>query len=112
MKFILNGKDYGDRDLDLLIHYDSVTEKTELQFYREDGEVILDNENAEISVDIVINSNDDLQAIFEDGIGVMSSVFTACHAVSVIKRELENIEKKHSELCKQYLNLCGSLQNN
>ena len=52
MKFILNGKDYGNGDLDLLIHYDSVTELTELQFYGNDGEHILDSDSCDISIDI------------------------------------------------------------
>lgn len=109
MKFILNGKDYGDHDLDLLIHYDSVTELTEVQFYGNDGERILDSDSCDISIDIDISSEDDIRKKFEDTLDVASSVFTAEHAVCIIKREIENIQQKHIELNEQYLKLCESI---
>ena len=98
MKFLLNGKDYAEYDLELLISYDSVTQKTELQFYRDDGEVKLNNENADISINIDINSDTDLRGLFEGGIGIESSVETSERAMSVLKRELDRILNKYHEL--------------
>lgn len=109
MKFILNGKDYGNEDLDLLIHYDSVTELTELQFYGNDGEHILDSDSCDISIDIDISSEDDIRAVFEDTLDLKSSAFTAKHAASIIKRELNNMQKQYDKLYEQYLSLCAGI---
>ena len=97
MKFILNGKDYGNGDLDLLIHYDSVTELTELQFYGNDGEHILDSDSCDISIDIAISSEDDIRTVFEDTLDLKSSAFTAEHAANIIKRELNNMQKQYDK---------------
>ena len=109
MKFILNGKDYGDQDLDLLIHYDSVTELTELQFNGNDGEHILDSDSCDISIDIDISSEDDIGAVFEDTLDLKSSAFTAEHAANIIKRELKNIQEQYDKLYEQYIGLCESI---
>lgn len=111
MKFVLNGKDYGEQDLDLLIHYDSVTELTELQFYGNDGEQILDSDSCDISVDIDISSEDDIGDLFEDTLDLKSSAFTAEHAANIIKRELNNMQKQYETLYEQYIGLCEGVVN-
>lgn len=96
--FTMNGKDYSNEDMNILICKDSVTGQTDLQIYCDNDDIKLNNENAEIKISIEIISDDDLCAKFEENKSVDSSLFLIKHAVAVIKREADNIKDNYDSL--------------
>lgn len=109
MKFVINGKDYGDQNVDLLINYDCAKDVTELQFFGNGEEYNLNSDNCKISVNIEVSSEDDICALYEDTFDLKSSAITAVRAVNIIKRELVNMEKRYDKLYENYLELCAGI---
>ena len=112
MKFVINGKDYGDQNVDLLINYDCATEVTELQFFGNGEENILNSNNCKISEEAEVSSEDDIGAMYEDTFDLKSSAITAVRAANIIKRELVNMEKRYDKLYENYLELCAGIMKN
>ena len=110
MKFIINGKDYGEHNNDILINYDRTNNKTKLQFSHEKGKLVLDTGNADISIDIKISSPDDMRGLFKGSIGVCTGVLTSDITNGAKLRGHDDMMNHFSELYQLYFELTSMMK--
>lgn len=92
ISFTINGKDYSNEDMNILICYDSVKDFAELKMFCDNEEIQLDDSNAEIDVTVNIKS-DGLLEKFEINRDIKSSIDLINRALTIIKRETRKIQE-------------------
>ena len=108
IELIINGKDYSEGDINLLINQDGITGTNELQFFTGDSELRFNDENAEINISIKIDSDDDLNKLIDGSQNANMSIDRINHALAFIRRELDVVRTRNEEAFKLYRDLCGA----
>ncbi len=108
----INGKDYSEQDLNILINKDYLFDKTELQMFCDDADVKFDTTHDTIHVAIDIVHEEDVENLF----GFEESP-DYCHrlierACAVIKKSVENLGDYHRSLSNNYVALCREIMKN
>lgn len=96
ISFKINGKDYSNEDMNLLICYDSVKNFAEVKMYCDYEEIQLDDSSAEIDIAVNIKSNGLLEQV-ERNKDVKVSTDLINRALAVIKKELNEIVNPRHE---------------
>lgn len=94
IEFKLNGKDYSEDDLEIVIFKDNLKDKMELHIYNGIDAIILDDSKAKINVSIDVSTADDLQKKYEENWDFDASIYTIENAIEVFKKEIRSIKKK------------------
>lgn len=92
INFTINGKNFNNEDMNLLICYDSIKDFTEMKMYCDHEEIQLDDSTADIDVTVNIKSNGLLEK-FEHNSDTRASVELINRALAIIKRETRKIQE-------------------
>lgn len=108
----INGKDYSEQDLNILINKDYLFDKTELQMFCDNADVKFDTSHDTINVAIDIVHEEDVESLF----GFEESP-DYCHrlierACAIIKKSVENLGDYHRSLANNYVELCRGIIKN
>ena len=91
INFKMNGKDLSNEDICAVISRDSVTDKTEISFFTDKQEVVLDNSKAIICVDIDIACDDETLALVDESHDIDVKIGKTRHAIAIAKGELDSL---------------------
>ncbi len=102
IKFKVNGKDLSSEDLNMCINRDSVTGKTEISFFTDSQDVVIDNSNATINIYIGIECDDKLAELMDESQNSEVNIQKTIHALAVARHEFDS-------LVRQYYKACGKM---
>ncbi len=108
----INGKDFSCENVDVLINYDYITEKTEVKLFNGIEELSFDDKTADFNISINVNSNaTDLVKLIEGNKDFETSVRIIERANRMISKELKNLSNDRAVALEMYNSLCKSVFN-
>ena len=106
----VDGKDFSCENVDVLINYDYITEKTEVKLFNGIKELSFDDKTADFDISINVNGNStDLAKLIDDNKDVETSVRIIERANRMISKELKNLSKDRAVALEMYRSLCKSI---
>ncbi len=112
IKLTINGKEYSEENIDILINYDYIRDKTDVKLFNGSEELSFDSKSADFNISIDINSGDtDLTAIVDGNKRIEDSISIIQRANRTINSELDNISKNRSAALEIFQSLCKSIMN-
>ncbi len=110
VKLTINGKEYNTENVDILINYDYIKDKTNLKMYNGREELSFDSRNTNFNITIDLNSTEaNLTGIVDNNRDIEASVDVIKRANQVINHELKNISEKRSVALEIYQSLCDKI---
>lgn len=110
IKLSVNGKEFPCENIDVLINYDYITEKTDVKLFNGTQELSFDDKTADFDISISVSSNEtDLIKLINDNKDFETSVHIIDRANKMINRELKNISKDRAVALEMYRSLCKSV---
>lgn len=110
VKLTINGKEYNTENVDILINYDYIKDKTDLKMYNGREELSFDSKSTDFNITIDLNSTEaNITKIVDSNRDIEASVQIIDRANQVISHELKNISEQRNVALEIYQFLCKSI---
>lgn len=110
IRLTVDGKNFSCQNIDVLINYDYIRNKTEVKLFNGVEELAFDDKCADFDINIIFSgSESDLAKMVDSNEDFETSVRTIERANSIISRELNKISKDRSIALEIYQSLCKSI---